>query len=124
MSHHKESRSHHSQLLQDIIFIAMSHIGAMCKEINNLQEQVKKLESSDVDYLTKVNKLSQSMIDLNVILTMCNDVIHPAHDLALEWFPESKEFIETCKKNHIEAIERKLLSSKCFCYTCKVRKPV
>ena len=117
MSHHKHDNAHIKQVLTDVIAISMSHI-------QDLALKLKKLNITEENLASKSEEEKNRSIVLNNILTIINDAIHPAHDLAKELFPGASQFIDLCKDNHKLAIERKLIASTCSCYTCKIEKPV
>lgn len=117
MSHHSNDNAHIKQILMDVISLSMSHI-------HSLSAELKKLDINDANFAEKSPDERRRSMILNNMLTTINDSIHPAHDLALEFFPQAKEFIEACKKNQEMAIQSKLLPNKCICYTCKIKNPV
>lgn len=117
MSHHSNSNAHIKQVLSDVISISMSHI-------QDLALKLKELNITDSNLAEKTEEEKNRSIVLNNILTIINDAIHPAHNLAKEFYPGAEKFIDLCKENHRLAIERKLISSTCGCYTCKTDKPV
>lgn len=117
MSHHSHDNAHIKQVLMDVISISMSHI-------QDLALALKKLNITDSNMHEKSEADKAKSANLNFLLHMLNDAIHPAHKLSLEFYPQAQEFIDMCKENHKLAIERKLISSMCHCYSCKIEKPI
>lgn len=116
MSHHSNDNAHIKQILMDVMSISMSHIQDIAlklKELNITEENLH--EKNDQD--------KHKSIVLNNILNILNDAIHPTHHLVKEFFPGAEKFAELCAQNHKIAIERKLISSTCHCYMCKIEKP-
>lgn len=109
--------AHIKQVLSDVISVSMSHI-------QDIALRLKKLDINESNIKEKSSEIVQQSVLLNNILTIVNDAIHPAHELAKEIYPGAKEFIEMCQQNHKLAIERKLISDKCGCYSCKIESPV
>ncbi len=117
MSLHSHDNAHIKQVLSDVISISMSHIQDIALKLKDLNITEENLKDQPEDK-------KQRSIVLNNILTLINDAIHPAHNLAKELYPDATQFIELCQQNHKLAIERKLISSICHCYSCKVATPV
>ena len=117
MPHHKHNNAHYKQVLADVISISMSHI-------QDLALRLKELDINESNIKEKSPEIVQKSVLLNNILTIVNDAIHPAHDIAKDIYPGAAAFIDMCKENHKLAIERKLISDKCNCYMHKIEKPV
>lgn len=117
MSHHTNSDSRMKQIISDVLSIGLSHI-------QDIAMKLKDLNVSEDNIKDKSPEEVQRSVLLNNILTILNDALHPAHELAKELYPNAKEFIEMCQENHKKAIERKLLASTCHCYTCNTKNPV
>jgi hypothetical protein len=112
--HKKNSVSHLRTVLSDVVSIGYEHLQSLAAEL-------KKLDVTPENYKDKsehdINK-SQMMAN---ILTLINDVIHPAHNLSLELFPDAKPFIDVCIKNQELAVQKKLIAPNCNCYECKTK---
>ncbi len=111
--HKKHSQSHMQQVVRDIVSIAYSHMADIAKEL-------KKLEVTDENYVSLDDETKKKYNLFSQILTIINDVVHPAHKISLEMFPHAKEFIDMCILNQKNAVEKHLISDKCECYECKV----
>lgn len=116
MSHH-DNKSYYKQILSDVLSLSFLHI-------DSLMQKIKKLDITDENFEGKDQQTKDVYQEITRSLTILNDAIHPAHDIACEIFPKAKEFIEFCKKNQLMAIERKVLPAKCNCYTCKTTTPL
>ena len=110
--HKKHSSTHLKVILSDVLLIAFEHIRTLANEL-------KKINLSDPDLEEKLKDRAQI---LSHVMTLLNDVIHPAHDTALSLLPGGKEFIDICINNQRIAIEKKLISGTCNCYACGVNK--
>ena len=116
MMHKKHSSTHTKMILSDVLVIAFEHMKILAKEL------------SKIDLKTAQDEKNKELLDraqlLSHVLTLLNDVVHPAHDTALSMFPEASEFIEYCINNQKLAIEKKLISPQCDCYSCSINKIV
>lgn len=117
MSHHMHDNAHIKQVLSDVIALSMSHI-------QDLALKLKELNITEENLATRSLADQEKSKTMNYLLHIINDAIHPAHNLAKEFFPGAADFIEMCKVNHKLAIERKLIASTCGCYSCKMKKPI
>ncbi len=107
------SKAHVKTVLSDVVAIGYEHIQSLLLEL-------KKYEITDSNIKEKSqHELNQAQL-LTHVLTVVNDVIHPAHKLSLEMFPDAHEFIEFCMKNHKIAVDKKMVAQECKCYTCAV----
>lgn len=116
MSHH-DNNSHYKQILSDVISLNMLHI-------DSLMQKIRKLDINDENFESKTQQEKDTYQMISNMLTIMNDAIHPAYNIAEELFPKAKEFVEFCRRNQLMAIERKVLPSTCNCYTCKIQKPI
>lgn len=114
MMHKKHSSTHTKMILTDILIIAFEHMKVLSKELAKID---LKKEDLSKDLKDRAQLLSH-------VLTLLNDVIHPAHDTAVSLFPDANDFIVYCQKNQALAIEKKLISPKCNCYSCSIKKIV
>jgi len=113
--HKKYSTTHLKGILGDVLSIAFQHMGAMAKELNHLNITLENVKD-------KTDAEKSTSATLNHILTIINDVIHPAHDIAAELFDKDiSEFVDFCIKNQALAIEKKLISPVCKCHACKLK---
>jgi hypothetical protein len=103
-------------ILTDVLVIAFEHMKILAKELSKIDLK-KAEEEKNKEVLDRAQLLSH-------VLTLINDVIHPAHDTALSIFPDANDFVDYCIKNQRLAIEKKLISPKCDCYACSVNKIV
>ena len=110
--HKKYSNTHLKVILSDVIIIALEHIKALYTELS-------KIDLQDKDLPKEVGDRAQL---LSHVLTIINDIIHPAHSTALTLLPGGKEIIEMCIKNQQLAIDKKLISPNCVCYECGIKK--
>ena len=112
--HKKNSMSHLRTVLSDVVSIGYEHMQSLAAEL-------RKLDINDSNVKEKSQQdLNRSQL-LAHVLTLINDVVHPAHNLSLELFPDAKPFIDVCIKNHALAIEKKLIAPECNCYECKTK---
>ncbi len=114
--HKINSVTHLKGILKDVLSIAFQHMGAMAKEVSQLNvtnENIKEKTKEEI-------MASQTM---SHILTIINDVIHPAHDIAVSLFEgkDLSEFVNFCIKNQAVAIEQKMISPVCKCQSCKMK---
>lgn len=109
--HKKESAAHLRIVISDIITIALEHMHILATEL-------KKLTITDSSSEQEKHKAEI----LSNMLTLMNDIIHPAHNIAVTIFPDAKDFIEYCKRNQKLAIEKKMIAPGCKCYECQVDK--
>lgn len=113
--HKKNSRSHLEMILSDIISIAFQHMAAMADEL-------KQLDITEANIKDKTPAQIATAQTMSNMLTIINDVIHPAHDMAPTLFDKDvKEFVDYCIKNQQLAIEKKLIADTCRCYSCKIK---
>jgi uncharacterized protein YyaL (SSP411 family) len=111
--HKTESNSHMKMVVSDILSIAFQHMAAMSEEIKALNITSENIKEKTREQVIVWQTMSN-------MLTIINDVIHPAHDIACSLFDKDiKEFVDFCIKNQQLAIDRKLISAKCKCYSCK-----
>lgn len=111
--HKKNSVSHMRTILSDVVTIGFEHMQSLALEI-------KKLDITPENYLTKSDHDTNRYQMISNILTIMNDMLHPAHNICLDMFPDAKEFIEFCKQNHKIAVQKKLISPNCNCYECTI----
>ena len=114
--HKKHSSTHTKMILTDILVIAFEHMKILAKELSKID-----LKTAEAD---KNKELLDRAQLLSHVLTLINDVIHPAHETAITLFPDANDFITYCQKNQALAIEKKLISPKCDCYSCSIKKIV
>ena len=150
--HKKHSVSQLNNMLSDVLCLAFEYMEVLAREIkkinlteenmskNNsrLQEVQKEIDAVPEEEYKKYNKLvdkyKKIQLEINQeldraqmlshVLTVINDVIHPAHETAMEMFPQSKGFIEYCMNNQKMAIEKKLINPQCNCHSCKSKAPI
>lgn len=115
--HKKHSVSQLNNMLSDILCLAFEHMEVLAKEL-------KKLDLTEANMSEKTKEELDRAQILSHVLTLVNDIIHPAHETALEMFPDAKGFIEYCINNQKMAIEKKLINPQCNCKTCKSKSPI
>ncbi len=115
--HKEHSSTHLKRILKDIVSIAFQHMGALASELKNLDINESNLKDKRQGDLQAAETMSH-------LITIINDVIHPAHDMSIKLFDtvDVKEFVEYCQKNQALAIEKKLISSVCKCYSCSLKE--
>lgn len=100
-------------ILSDVINIAMQHMTALAIELKNLDITPDNMKSKSTQELMAAETMSN-------ILTIINDVIHPAHDIMTQLFDKNVEdFVTKCKTNQKLAIDKKMINPKCECYACR-----
>ncbi len=114
--HKTNSSTHLKMILKDVVSTAFQHMAALAeqlKEMNITEENIKDKTKEEI-------MVAQTMGN---ILTIINDVIHPAHDIAVSLFEDKDitEFVDYCINNQKRAIDKKLISSVCRCYSCKLK---
>lgn len=116
--HKSNSATHLKMILSDVVSIAFQHMAAMAQEIESLKMTPDSMKEMTKEQLAIAHTMSN-------MLTIINDVIHPAHDIATQLFDKDvKEFVDYCIKNQSLAIEKKLISPTCKCYSCKSKEPI
>lgn len=115
--HKINSTTHLNIMLKDIVSTAFQHMGALAQELKNIDINESNLKDKTPEEIKSAETISH-------IITIINDVIHPAHDVAVQLFDniDVKEFVTYCKTNQALAIKKKLISSKCNCNTCKSKE--
>jgi flagellar biosynthesis component FlhA len=88
-----------------------------------LAVELKQMDINEETAKTKTKEEFQVIETMSHILTILNDVIHPAHDIAVSLFEDKdvNEFVEYCIKNQKLAIDKKLISHICNCYSCGLK---
>ena len=116
--HETHSLTHTKMILADVVSIAFTHMRGLALEIKKLDINADNLSTKSKEELFAAETMSH-------ILTILNDVIHPAHDVCDQLFDKDvQEFVEYCKKNQAMAIEKKLIANSCSCYSCKMKSPI
>ncbi len=115
--HKKHSVSQLKVLLSDVLCLAFEHMEVLAREIKKLDLTEENMADKTKEQLDRAQLLSH-------VLTVINDIIHPAHETAMEMFPDAKGFIEYCMNNQKMAIEKKLINPQCNCKTCKSKAPI
>lgn len=111
--HKLNSASQLKTILSDVVSIAFQHMGALASELKELDINNENIKSKTQEQVAIHQTISN-------ILTIINDVIHPAHEIAPELFEKDvTEFVNFCIKNQKLAVEKKLISHTCKCYSCK-----
>ncbi len=117
--HKKTSSTHLKRILRDVVSTCFQHMSALAVELKNM-------DINEDTAKTKTKEEMQVIETMSHILTILNDVIHPAHDIAASNFEEEgkdvTEFVEYCIKNQKLAIEKKLISDVCKCYSCGLKE--
>lgn len=109
--HKKNSRAYLEKTLVDLLTIAYEHMGSLAEASNKLNIT----DSSSEHDQNRAQLFSHT-------LTIINDIVHPAHQLSLEMFPDAKPFIDYCIRMQEQAIEKKLIAPNCGCYECGLKK--
>lgn len=95
-------------ITKDILSNAFGHMEVLLKELNKLHE-------SDLE---KLNQDTQNrMRIINATVNLINDVIHPAHCLAYQYFKGYHQMLDLYVKNQKLAIENKIVP-ECFNTCC------
>lgn len=115
--HKKYSSTQLRNMLSDILCLAFEHMEILAREVKKLNFTEENMSERTKEDLDRAQMLSH-------VLTVINDIIHPAHDTAMEMFPQSKGFIEYCMNNQKMAIEKKLINPQCNCHSCKSKAPI
>ncbi len=116
--HKTNSATHLKMILADVVSTAFQHMAAMAKELKDLDISEDNLKDKTREQIATAQVMSN-------MLTIINDVIHPAHDVAVSLFDEDfKEFVDYCVKNQAIAIEKKLITNTCKCYSCKQKQSI
>lgn len=116
--HKTNSATHLKMILSDVVSLAFQHMAAMAQEIESIKITTENLKEKTKEEIM----IAQTMSNM---LTIINDVIHPAHDIAQQLFDKDvKEFVSYCIRNQALAIEKKLISPTCKCYSCKQKQPI
>lgn len=115
--HKTNSATHLKMILKDVVSTGFQHMAALAeqlKEMNITEENIKDKTKEEI-------MVAQTMGN---ILTIINDVLHPAHDVAVSLFEDKDitEFVNYCIANQQRAIEKKLISPICKCYSCKLKE--
>lgn len=115
--HKKSSSTHLKMILSDVLKIAFDHMRALGLQLKDLNLEEGNLKDRSQDEIRAAETMSH-------MLTIINDIIHPAHDICHELFDKNlTEFIEFCKTNQAKAITKKLIADKCNCYSCSSKLP-
>lgn len=96
------------QLLRDILSNGYSHMESIIKEL-------KKIESLNVDKLSP--EYNNRVRHLTMIMTLLNDVVHPAHKISYRYFKGYEPMLDVYVKNQAWAFENKLVQD-CFGLCC------
>lgn len=116
--HKTNSATHLKMVVSDMLSLAFQHMAAMATELKTLDVTQENLKDKTPAQLATMQTMSN-------MLTIINDVIHPAHDIAVQLFDKDvSEFVDFCVKNQALAIEKKLISASCNCYSCKSKSPI
>ena len=116
--HKTNSVTHLKMVVSDMLSISFQHMAAMAHEL-------KALDITDANIKDKTPAQIATAQTMSNMLTIINDVIHPAHDIAAQLFDKDvKEFVDYCIKNQALAIEKKLITPTCKCYSCKSKQPL
>lgn len=115
--HKKYSANELRIILSDMLCLAFEHMEVLAKELKKLDITESNQQDKSKEELDRAQLLSH-------VLTLINDIIHPAHETALEMFPQAKGFIEYCMNNQRVAIEKKLINPECNCKSCKSKLPI
>lgn len=116
--HKTHSATHLKMILADVVSTAFQHMAAMAQEL-------KELDITEENIKDKTRVQIATAQTMSNMLTIINDVIHPTHDIAISLFDRDvKEFVDYCIKNQALAIEKKLISPTCKCYSCKSKQSI
>lgn len=97
-----------NRITKDMLANAFIHIESLVKELNKLNDSDKE----------KLNKDTQSKIGtINAMITLLNDTVHPAHNLAYKYFRDYHAMIDIYIKNQKLAVENKIIP-ECFNECC------
>ena len=116
--HKTNSATHLKMIVSDMLSLSFQHMAAMAHEL-------KALDITDANIKDKTPAQIATAQTMSNMLTIINDVIHPAHDIAVQLFDKDvSEFVAFCIKNQALAIEKKLIASSCSCNSCKMKQPL
>lgn len=111
--HKTNSVTHLKTILSDVLKVAFQHMQGLALELKKLDINESNLKSKSKEKLMAAETMSH-------VLTIINDVIHPAHSVILQLFDKDmQEFVDYCVKNQAFAVEKKLINPKCNCNSCK-----
>ena len=114
--HKTNSTTHLKLILADVVSISFQHMRALATELKALDITPDNVKDKKPEEIMAANTMSH-------ILTILNDVIHPAHDICDQLFDKDvQDFVAYCIKNQQIAIEKKMINSKCACYSCKLKE--
>ncbi len=116
--HKTNSATHLKMVVSDMLSISFQHMAAMAQEL-------KALDITEDNMKDKTQAQIATAQTMSNMLTIINDVIHPAHDIAVQLFDKDvSPFVDYCIKNQALAIEKKLISASCSCSSCKMKQPL
>lgn len=114
--HKINSVTHLKGILKEVLLMAFQHMQSLVKEINELNvTEENRLEKKKEDIIASNT--------LNQLLTILNDVIHPAHDVASSLFDDAYTLglIKMCIANQDAALKAKFITGVCKCQSCKMK---
>lgn len=116
--HKTNSATHLKMVVSDMLSLSFQHMAALAQEL-------KALDINEDNMKDKTRAEIATAQTMSNMLTIINDVIHPAHDIAVQLFDKDvSEFVDYCVKNQALAIEKKMISASCNCYSCKQKQPI
>lgn len=116
--HKTNSATHLKMIVSDMLSLSFQHMAAMANELKELDITEENMKDKSPAQIATAQTMSN-------MLTIINDVIHPAHDIAVQLFDKDvSQFVDYCIKNQALAIEKKLISDKCNCYSCKLKSKI
>jgi hypothetical protein len=111
--HKTNSATHLKMVLSDVLNGSFQHMTALARELKELDITPENIKEK-TDHQLMIHQT------ISNLLTIINDIIHPAHDMLEQLFDTKiKDFADFCKKNQALAIEKKLINPKCKCYSCR-----
>lgn len=113
--HKTNSATHLKMILSDVVKVAFEHMRVLAVELKKLDINASNIKDKKPEEIIAAETMSN-------VLTIINDVIHPAHDICNQLFEDDiHEFVGYCIKNQALAIEKKMINPKCSCYSCKLK---
>ena len=87
--------------------------------IRRCSEELESMKLKESDWKKTDDKRIKRALQLIDIMNVCNYAIFPSYDIMLTEYPGLKLWIETCKKNYENAVNKKVFPNMCECPACK-----
>lgn len=98
------------QIIHSMLANGFTHLDGLGRQISTVELSEEDMKSEDKkELVAKVRTIIAAM-------AVVNDVIHPAHKIAYQLFPDDAHpFIENCIKQQQAARLSKMIREKCSC---------